>query len=77
LAWLERFLKDLSGTVLAISMTLLPRQRRGLDFELDRGHGYSIRGNYSSWLEAKKMLTLQTESKTTASHPKKAIKFGA
>lgn len=53
-AWLERFLHDYSGTVVAIT-----HDRYFLDnvagwiLELDRGHGIPWEGNYSSWLEQK------------------------
>ncbi len=53
-AWLERFLKDFSGTVVAVT-----HDRYFLDnvagwiLELDRGHGIPWEGNYSSWLEQK------------------------
>ena len=53
-AWLERFLKDYSGTVVAIT-----HDRYFLDnvagwiLELDRGKGIPWEGNYSSWLEQK------------------------
>ena len=52
--WLERFLKDYSGTVVAIT-----HDRYFLDnvakwiLELDRGRGIPFEGNYSSWLEHK------------------------
>ncbi|MCK5919565.1 MAG: energy-dependent translational throttle protein EttA [Methylococcales bacterium] len=53
-AWLERFLKDFSGTVVAVT-----HDRYFLDnvagwiLELDRGHGIPWKGNYSTWLEQK------------------------
>jgi len=53
-AWLERFLHDYSGTVVAVT-----HDRYFLDnvagwiLELDRGHGIPWQGNYSSWLEQK------------------------
>ncbi len=53
-AWLERFLHDFSGTVVAIT-----HDRYFLDnvagwiLELDRGEGIPWEGNYSSWLEQK------------------------
>ncbi|WP_166266381.1 energy-dependent translational throttle protein EttA [Marinobacter caseinilyticus] len=53
-AWLERFLHDYSGTVVAIT-----HDRYFLDnvagwiLELDRGQGIPFEGNYSQWLEAK------------------------
>src|SRR6202167_562350 len=60
-AWLERFLQEYSGTVVAIT-----HDRYFLDnaaqwiLELDRGHGIPWEGNYSSWLEQKqKRLALE------------------
>ena len=53
-AWLERFLKDYTGTVVAVT-----HDRYFLDnvagwiLELDKGHGIPWEGNYSSWLEQK------------------------
>ena len=53
-AWLERFLKEYPGTVIAVT-----HDRYFLDnvagwiLELDRGHGIPWQGNYSSWLEQK------------------------
>ncbi len=53
-AWLERFLRDYEGTVVAVT-----HDRYFLDnvagwiLELDRGHGIPWKGNYSSWLEQK------------------------
>ncbi|PCI63561.1 MAG: energy-dependent translational throttle protein EttA [Gammaproteobacteria bacterium] len=63
-AWLERFLHDYSGTVVAIT-----HDRYFLDnvagwiLELDRGHGIPWEGNYSSWLEQKNNRLAQ-ESKS-------------
>ena len=63
-AWLERFLADFPGTVVAIT-----HDRYFLDnvakwiLELDRGKGIPWEGNYSSWLEQKKNR-LQQEEKT-------------
>ncbi|WP_077338044.1 energy-dependent translational throttle protein EttA [Pseudocolwellia agarivorans] len=62
-AWLERFLHEYSGTVVAIT-----HDRYFLDnvagwiLELDRGHGIPWEGNYSSWLEQKD-ARLEQESK--------------
>ncbi|MBO9489233.1 energy-dependent translational throttle protein EttA [Endozoicomonas sp. G2_1] len=62
-AWLERFLHDYTGTVVAIT-----HDRYFLDnvagwiLELDRGHGIPWEGNYSSWLEQKD-ARLQQEAK--------------
>ncbi|HCU66506.1 MAG TPA: energy-dependent translational throttle protein EttA [Rheinheimera sp.] len=63
-AWLERFLHDYTGTVVAIT-----HDRYFLDnvagwiLELDRGEGIPWEGNYSSWLEQKE-ARLQMEEKT-------------
>ncbi|WP_407650393.1 energy-dependent translational throttle protein EttA [Halomonas kalidii] len=72
-AWLERFLHDYSGTVVAIT-----HDRYFLDnvagwiLELDRGQGIPFEGNYSDWLEAKEKR-LGQEAKQEASR-QKAIK---
>ena len=69
-AWLERFLKEYSGTVVAVT-----HDRYFLDnvagwiLELDRGHGIPWEGNYSSWLEQKE-ARLATEEKKEASRQK-------
>lgn len=69
-AWLERFLHEFKGTVVAIT-----HDRYFLDnvagwiLELDRGHGIPWEGNYSSWLEQKDKR-LQQEAKQQASHDK-------
>jgi ATP-binding cassette ChvD family protein len=61
-AWLERFLKDYPGTVVAVT-----HDRYFLDnvagwiLELDRGHGIPWEGNYSSWLEQKQNRLAQEE----------------
>jgi ATP-binding cassette ChvD family protein len=61
-AWLERFLHDYEGTVVAIT-----HDRYFLDnvagwiLELDRGHGIPWEGNYSSWLEQKDQRLEQEE----------------
>jgi ATP-binding cassette ChvD family protein len=62
--WLERFLGDYSGTVVAVT-----HDRYFLDnvakwiLELDRGRGIPFSGNYSSWLE-QKLERLSRESKS-------------
>jgi energy-dependent translational throttle protein EttA len=62
-AWLERFLKDYAGTVVAIT-----HDRYFLDnvagwiLELDRGEGIPWEGNYSSWLD-QKQARLEAEEK--------------
>jgi len=61
-AWLERFLKEYGGTVVAIT-----HDRYFLDnvagwiLELDRGHGIPWEGNYTSWLEQKQQRLAQEE----------------
>jgi sulfate-transporting ATPase len=65
-AWLERFLKDYAGTVVAVT-----HDRYFLDnvagwiLELDRGHGIPWQGNYSSWLEQKQSRLAQEEKAET------------
>jgi sulfate-transporting ATPase len=66
-AWLERFLQDYKGTVVAIT-----HDRYFLDnvagwiLELDRGHGIPWQGNYSSWLEQKQKRLAQEEKQEVA-----------
>ena len=66
-AWLERFLQEYKGTVVAIT-----HDRYFLDnvaewiLELDRGEGIPFKGNYSSWLEQKEARLAQEEKKQTA-----------
>jgi len=65
-AWLERFLKDYAGTVVAVT-----HDRYFLDnvagwiLELDRGRGIPWEGNYSSWLEQKQNRLQQEEKAET------------
>ncbi|PPB23498.1 energy-dependent translational throttle protein EttA [Pseudomonas aeruginosa] len=69
-AWLEHFLHDFPGTVVAIT-----HDRYFLDnvagwiLELDRGHGIPFEGNYSGWLESK-AARLAQEAKQEASYAK-------
>ena len=69
-AWLESFLHDYSGTVVAVT-----HDRYFLDnvagwiLELDRGHGIPWKGNYSSWLEQKEQR-LEQEEKAEAGRVK-------
>ncbi len=69
-AWLERFLKDFAGTIVAIT-----HDRYFLDnvaewiLELDRGMGIPYQGNYSSWLEQKN-ARLEQENKQEESFAK-------
>ena len=66
-AWLERFLQDYKGTVVAIT-----HDRYFLDnvagwiLELDRGRGIPWQGNYSSWLEQKQKRLAQEERQEEA-----------
>jgi ATP-binding cassette ChvD family protein len=66
-AWLERFLHDYTGTVVAIT-----HDRYFLDnvagwiLELDRGEGIPWEGNYSSWLEQKEARLEQEEKSENA-----------
>jgi len=66
-AWLERFLEEYPGTVIAVT-----HDRYFLDnvagwiLELDRGHGIPWQGNYSSWLEQKEARLAQEEASERA-----------
>ncbi|NIP90216.1 MAG: energy-dependent translational throttle protein EttA, partial [Gammaproteobacteria bacterium] len=66
-AWLERFLHDYPGTVIAVT-----HDRYFLDnvagwiLELDRGHGIPWQGNYSSWLEQKERRLEQEQAREAA-----------
>ncbi|KTD04947.1 energy-dependent translational throttle protein EttA [Legionella feeleii] len=72
-AWLERYLEEFPGTVVAIT-----HDRYFLDnaaewiLELDRGEGIPYKGNYTAWLEQKE-ARLAMEDKQQASH-QRAIK---
>ncbi|MEM7001587.1 MAG: energy-dependent translational throttle protein EttA [Pseudomonadota bacterium] len=65
--WLERFLDDYPGTVVAVT-----HDRYFLDnvaswiLELDRGRGFPYEGNYSNWLEAKELRLKQEASQEEA-----------
>ncbi len=65
-AWLERFLKEYKGTVVAVT-----HDRYFLDnvaewiLELDRGSGIPWKGNYSSWLDQKQNRLAQEEKSET------------
>src|SRR5579859_4892948 len=69
-AWLEHFLQEYPGTVVAVT-----HDRYFLDnvagwiLELDRGHGIPWQGNYSSWLEQKK-TRLEQEEKSESQRQK-------
>ena len=66
-AWLERYLEQYPGTVIAVT-----HDRYFLDnvagwiLELDRGHGIPWEGNYSSWLEQKDIRLGQEEKSASA-----------
>jgi ATP-binding cassette ChvD family protein len=66
-AWLEKFLKDFPGTIIAVT-----HDRYFLDnvagwiLELDRGHGIPWQGNYSTWLEQKEKRLQQEEKSESA-----------
>ena len=73
-AWLERFLHDFPGTVIAVT-----HDRYFLDnvagwiLELDRGHGIPWEGNYSSWLDQKeKRLEIEEKQESARSKAMKA-----
>ena len=69
-AWMERFLQDYPGTVVAITHDrYFLDNAAGWILELDRGHGIPYEGNYTNWLEAKE-ARLQTEAKQQAAHEK-------
>jgi ATP-binding cassette ChvD family protein len=65
-AWLERFLKEYKGTVVAVT-----HDRYFLDnvaewiLELDRGSGIPWKGNYSSWLDQKQQRLAKEEKSET------------
>lgn len=73
IAWLERYLHDFPGTVVAVT-----HDRYFLDnvagwiLELDRGQGIPWQGNYSSWLEQKEKR-LEIEEKQESAH-RRALK---
>lgn len=72
-AWLERFLHDFPGTVVAITHDrYFLDNAAGWILELDRGRGIPYEGNYSDWLDAKEKR-LEQEKRQEASH-QKAIK---
>jgi sulfate-transporting ATPase len=66
-AWLERFLQEYRGTVVAVT-----HDRYFLDnvagwiLELDRGRGYPFEGNYSGWLEQKSARLASEEKQASA-----------
>jgi ATP-binding cassette ChvD family protein len=66
-AWLERHLQEYAGTVVSVT-----HDRYFLDnvaqwiLEMDRGHGFPFKGNYSSWLEQKKDRLVKEEKQESA-----------
>ena len=75
-AWLERFLEEFPGTVIAVT-----HDRYFLDnvcgwiLELDRGMGIPWEGNYSSWLEQKEKRLEQEEKQQSAHHKSMAAEL--
>ena len=66
--WLERFLQDYPGTVVAITHDrYFLDNAAGWILELDRGHGIPYEGNYTNWLETKEQR-LKSEAKKEAAH---------
>src|SRR5262245_60214815 len=71
--WLERFLHDFPGTVVAVTHDrYFLDNAAGWILELDRGRGIPYQGNYSDWLATKEQR-LEQEQRQEASH-QKAIK---
>ena len=68
--WLEQFLHNFAGTVVAITHDrYFLDNAAGWILELDRGHGIPYEGNYTSWLEQKD-ARLEQEAKSEAAHQK-------
>src|SRR5437773_11420135 len=66
-AWLERFLKEYPGTVVAITHDrYFLDNAAGWILELDRGAGIPWEGNYSSWLDQKKQRLAMEEKQESA-----------
>ncbi len=67
IAWLERFLKEFPGTVVAITHDrYFLDNAAGWILELDRGYGIPYEGNYSTWLEDKEKRLEQEERQEAA-----------
>jgi sulfate-transporting ATPase len=66
-AWLERYLKEYPGTVVAVTHDRYFLDKvAGWILELDRGHGIPWQGNYSSWLEQKQARLAHEEKAESA-----------
>lgn len=69
-AWLEQFLHEYPGTVVAVTHDrYFLDNAAGWILELDRGHGIPYEGNYSSWLE-QKQKRLEQEERQQEAHQK-------
>lgn len=69
-AWLERYLHEYSGTVVAVTHDrYFLDNAAGWILELDRGQGIPYEGNYSSWLD-QKSKRLEQEERQQAAHQK-------
>ena len=67
IAWLERYLKEFPGTVVAITHDrYFLDNAAGWILELDRGYGIPYEGNYSDWLDAKEKRLQVEESREAA-----------
>ena len=73
-AWLERFLQEYPGTVVAITHDrYFLDNAAGWILELDRGHGIPYEGNYSDWLDAKeKRLAVEAKQQSSMAKTVKA-----
>ncbi len=66
-AWLEKFLHDYTGTVVAVTHDrYFLDNAAGWILELDRGRGFPFKGNYSGWLEQKSARLAQEEKSESA-----------
>ncbi len=75
--WLERFLQDYAGTVVAITHDryFLDNVARWI-LELDRGKGFPFEGNYSGWLEQKQARLAHEEKQASARQRTLAARAG-
>ncbi|MFQ5774054.1 MAG: energy-dependent translational throttle protein EttA [Kiloniellaceae bacterium] len=66
-AWLERYLREYPGTVVAVTHDrYFLDNAAGWILELDRGHGIPFKGNYTSWLEQKQARLAHEEKAESA-----------